>query len=558
MALMVAACGDDVPGSGGGADLGVESGDTGADAGDDASSGDATGFCPLEERRCAGQVVEECQESRGWVGIQTCLQDERCDEGACLPSDGGDLGLDADAEAEAGCFEGERRCGEDQVEECRGGEFTSIDLCDGGAICRGAACILPVEGSDCDAEADCGDDGEGLVLYCGPDDFCYDGSAGDPCGDDDSCLDEVPLCGPEGCQVGVEGDPCESGLDCDSALYCGPDDACHDGSAGDPCSDDDECVDPICGPEGCQAGALGDPCEGALDCDAELDCDVQCHEPDFVRIAPGSFEMGCPPGEGESVDCSPNTASTEAHSVEITRPFYLAVHELTLAEWLDLELTSPADQPDDCDDCPVTRVNWYETLAYLNARSFADGLERCYDLDRCSGAVGDTGGSYECSAGLENDLGCTGYRLPTEAEWEYAARGGENTAFYWGALSAATCPDAPDVLLDNAWSTCNSGFAIHIVSALDSDDGREPNPWGLYDMAGNVDEWVWDIFDVYPEDEQIDPTGPDPDTGGDRVLRGGNFFSPPSQLQHGSRFRFGQDRQEVTLGFRVARTEAAE
>jgi formylglycine-generating enzyme len=148
-------------------------------------------------------------------------------------------------------------------------------------------------------------------------------------------------------------------------------------------------------------------------------------------------------------------------------------------------------------------------------------------------------------------LDCLGYRLPTEAEWEALARGGTTSDFHSGELTVAQndCDDedAPPHLLDIGWFCANAPATRPVR-------GRLPNPFGLYDMAGNVHEWVFDDWrSTYPEGPLVDPyafqTG-----ASDRVYRGGSFKSSPRGLQHGSRFRRNRHDRHEEIGFRLVRT----
>ena len=144
---------------------------------------------------------------------------------------------------------------------------------------------------------------------------------------------------------------------------------------------------------------------------------------------------------------------------------------------------------------PVESVSWYEAVEYCNRRSIAEGYTPCYT------------DSYEL------DLTADGYRLPTEAEWEYAARGGSTSGGYRFSGS--------DTVERVAWYGENSGGKPHEVMT------KAPNELGLYDMSGNVLEWCWDWYGRYPSGkESVDPAGPA--FGEGRILRGGNFSSAES------------------------------
>ncbi len=237
----------------------------------------------------------------------------------------------------------------------------------------------------------------------------------------------------------------------------------------------------------------------------------------WTRIPAGSFDMG------------PHRPGTEARRVTLSRDFMLKTTEVTRAEWAALMDAQPAAKAD-CARCPVVRVSWWDAVAYCNALSREAGLETCYRLRGCSGTPGR---DYRCRRVRFAGLDCTGYRLPTEAEWEYAARAGSGQ------------PTAAD--LDAvAWYRGNSGDRPHRVAS------RRPNPWGLHDMLGNVFEWVHDAHGPLGDRPASDPTGPA--RGRHRVLRGGAFDSAAGICTKTRRGRGGLRARDAAVGFRPARS----
>jgi formylglycine-generating enzyme len=160
---------------------------------------------------------------------------------------------------------------------------------------------------------------------------------------------------------------------------------------------------------------------------------------------------------------------------------------------------------------PVTDVSWLDALRFCNLLSAAEGLGPCYVL-----------GADPDGLDVELDRGADGYRLPSEAEWEYACRAGSADVRY-GELD------------EIAWHRGNSGDAVHEVAT------RAPNAWGLYDTIGNVWEWCWDLFDgtVY---------------GPYRVFRGGGAFDPPRACRASCRRKSHPTLRIDDLGFRLARS----
>jgi formylglycine-generating enzyme required for sulfatase activity len=223
-------------------------------------------------------------------------------------------------------------------------------------------------------------------------------------------------------------------------------------------------------------------------------------------------------------------------------------------------------------DYPLQCVNWWEVFAFCNALSKAHGLAACYELEGWTDGLGCPGtlpgqaslpGQAKCTEDAEfawpmecsgvkfAGLDCPGYRLPTEAEWEYSARAGTTTATYNGTVQypdgAFDCDIAGPVLDPIAWWVCNYKGTQHPVAQ------KLPNAWGAYDMIGNVDEMVWDFlgdYEGYPPEPATDPLGPE--AGSHRIIRGGSAPSPVEWCRSAWRFA-GLERARLG-GFRVVRT----
>ena len=195
-------------------------------------------------------------------------------------------------------------------------------------------------------------------------------------------------------------------------------------------------------------------------------------------------------------------------------------------------------------DCPVESVSWYEAAAYCNALSDSEGLERCYD---CTGSAPDV--TCSSAAAFASPYDCTGYRLPTDAEWEFAARAGTTTATYNGDLDSdhLGCETPNPVLDPIAWFCGNSGETTHTVDEL------APNAWGLYDMLGNLVEWCHDWFqDDLGVEPVIDPFGPE--SGSYKLLRGGSWLSSAALVRAARRAWGNLDIHRDYIGFRTAKT----
>jgi formylglycine-generating enzyme required for sulfatase activity len=245
----------------------------------------------------------------------------------------------------------------------------------------------------------------------------------------------------------------------------------------------------------------------------------------FVRIPAGRFTMGSPAGE-EGRD-----SDEVQHEVVITRPFLLQATEVTQGQWRALMGDAPSKFSACGADCPVERVSWYEALAYCNARSQKEGLPPCY-RDPGGGVYDRKDAKAGAVPSWPEGLACRGYRLPTEAEWEYAARAGTTGARH-GELDAV------------AWYGGNSGGKTHPAGK------KAPNAWELYDMLGNVWEWCWDWKGDYAGAAR-DPVGPA--SAGLRVLRGGSWSLDARGARSARRSGNEPGERNGYFGFRLARS----
>ncbi len=229
------------------------------------------------------------------------------------------------------------------------------------------------------------------------------------------------------------------------------------------------------------------------DADADTDTDTDTGSPlpsdpiSMVRVSAGSFEMGCTPSQQPYCQ----DGESPAHQVTLSRSFFIGTHEITRREWADVMGHDPSTHTACGEDCPVETVSWLNAVGFANALSTRQRRTPCYSID---------GDEVSWTTGLD----CDGYRLPTEAEWEFAARGGADP-LYAGA----------DELDDVGWYDANSGGSPQPVGR------KQPNALGLYDMSGNVWESVWDYSGDYDAADVQDPTGPS--NGTTRVCRGGAF-----------------------------------
>lgn len=306
------------------------------------------------------------------------------------------------------------------------------------------------------------------------------------------------------------------------------------------------------------SGALGAACSSGSACASGFCGNGHCAPEGFAYIAPGTFTMGSPAGEAGRF------RDEREHSVTLTRAFFLQQTEVTQRQWRMLIGNNPSAFASCGDSCPVETVNWYEALAYANVLSDAEGLARCYTLSGCRNALGN---DMECSsvsvtAEGGNPLLCEGYRLPTESEWEFAARAGSSTATYLGDLQHPTLCDPQPNLEPIGWYCANASVSYDDAFDCSSYGGpascgprpvgtRSASPWGLHDMLGNVFEWCWDWYDTYPG-TVTDPLGPT--TGTARVRRGGSSNGVASYARAAFRNLEPPAGRLGSLGFRMART----
>ncbi len=227
---------------------------------------------------------------------------------------------------------------------------------------------------------------------------------------------------------------------------------------------------------------------------------------EMILVPAGTFIMG----DADEVDAEP-------HEVTI-RSFFIDQNLVTQDQYQKIMGENPSRWK--AGENPVEQVRWSDAVRYCNKRSELEGLKPCYDLT-----------TWKC------DFTANGYRLPTEAEWEYACRAGTTTAYYFG--------ENPTKIGDYAWFDRNSGGHPRPVGQ------KKPNAWGLHDMAGNLWEWCNDFYEVdyYTKSPKQDPKGPD--DGKTKVVRGGAWRFGADNCRAGYRYNESPGYADVCFGYDI-------
>ncbi len=251
---------------------------------------------------------------------------------------------------------------------------------------------------------------------------------------------------------------------------------------------------------------------------------------ELARVFAGTYTIGSPVSEDG------HDSGETQHHVTLTRDYWIGTREVTQAQYQVIAGSNPSTRGDDqclrsgnasppANDEPAYCLSWLDPVKFANLASVAEGIEHCYEI------AGDTPTWPKGPA-------CIGYRLPTEAEWEIAARGGEAYMFAGSDMPGAV-----------GWTQENSNSTMHPVAQLAS------NGYGLYDMTGNVSEWTWDAWDpsgTPPPNDILDPTGPSAVPV--RMHRGGNWAYPSANARSASRLYFDQGIMFSNIGVRLVRT----
>lgn len=237
---------------------------------------------------------------------------------------------------------------------------------------------------------------------------------------------------------------------------------------------------------------------------------------ELLKIPSGEFIMGSSDYDKESgIDEKPQ------HQVKISS-FYMSRHEITQKQYSDITGINPSAFKNNINN-PVEQVSWEDAVNFCNKLSIKTGFKPYYLIKNNT---------------VTTIAGSNGFRLPTEAEWEYASRGGATTIFHWG----------DKINKDYAWYEDNSSSTTHPAGT------KKPNAFGLYDMNGNVSEWCFDLYDdaFYFTSPVLNPVNIL--NGSARVIRGGSRYSPVSKIRSAARNYYYPDSSSNVIGFRISKS----
>jgi formylglycine-generating enzyme required for sulfatase activity len=279
---------------------------------------------------------------------------------------------------------------------------------------------------------------------------------------------------------------------------------------------------------------------------------------EMANVPGGSFQMGNPD------TAIPNSDNERPEHAVTLAGFYMGKHEVTQKQWLTVigstieeqqTLAGSTDDNGKGDNFPIYFVNWFEAIVFCNKLSVMEGFSPAYRIDGSTNpaAWGEvpasvTHNNYTKWNAVTIVPNSTGYRLPTEAQWEYAARGGNGSPGGYTYSGGNTIGDVAWYVGNTSYTPGTAGWGSRAVGTKDS------NGLGLHDMSGNVEEWCWDRYGGYSGDDQDNPAGAD--AGTNRVHRGGYFSADAQSCRSACRSSDNPSTRTgggIVLGFRVAR-----
>jgi formylglycine-generating enzyme required for sulfatase activity len=279
-------------------------------------------------------------------------------------------------------------------------------------------------------------------------------------------------------------------------------------------------------------------------------CTVTVGIEGMIWIKPGTFKMGSP-----DVEIGRDSGDETQHDVILTKGFYMGIYPVTQGLYKTVtgespsHFTTPVAPETSTADRPVEMVSWYDAIVFCNKLSMQENLSPAYRIDGKTnpaewGTVHTSRNATWDSVTIEADS--TGYRLPTEAQWEYACRAGTLTPFFTGGNITT---DQANYDGNNPYNNNAKGEYLERTSKVGS---YAPNAWGLYDMHGNVFELCWDWYDYgYVEGERTDPSGEV--SGATRMGRGGSWYDSGRMVRSAYRGIYTPMDRTNKTGFRIVR-----
>jgi len=274
---------------------------------------------------------------------------------------------------------------------------------------------------------------------------------------------------------------------------------------------------------------------------------------DEVWVEGGSFQMGKELGTATNASGNPYSDVTPVHTVTVSG-FYIGKYEVTQKQWQTVMGTTLAEQNalsdypaiyGEGDNYPMYQVSWYDAVEFCNKLSQKEGLTPYYTIDKTVGSDTNNTNEYDTLKWtVTRNETANGYRLPTEAQWEYAAKGGNTGETYTYSGS-----DDPNVV---AWYSGNNGASGTAEYGSKAVGTKAANGLGLHDMSGNVWEWCWDWwYGAYADESQTNPVGAS--SGSGRVVRGGGWLFSAEYVRSANRIIGGPRYRGDVIGFRLVR-----